>query len=128
MFCDNCGNKIQQGHKFCMTCGQTVSCRSVGETSANHVHDQKWWFRLVKVLYIVFYIPLPFVIWGVWAANSETYNYYTRKYTSTVANAFWYSLLTLIIYVVVLRLLKITFLYIAFGQRVYWHKEFKKIF
>lgn len=127
MFCENCGNTIQHGHKFCMKCGQPINTHMPNQSIIAD-HDQVWWFRMAKVIYIVLYIPLPFVLWGAWAANSESYNYYTRTYTSTAGNAFWYSLITLIIYVVILRLLKITFLYIAFGQKVQWHKEFKKFF
>jgi len=42
--------------------------------------------------------------------------------------AFWYSLLALAIYVVIARLIKIAFLYIALGQSPEWEKQFTKPF
>ena len=79
---------------------------------------------LRSTLVLVFLLVIPLV----WSENSSNYDYYTRSYTDTTGEAFWYSLLTLIIWVVVVRLIKITFLYIALAQKPQWKKEFKKFF
>lgn len=125
MFCEHCGNNIQEGHKFCMKCGKLILNHSVAQASNL---DQNWWLRVAKVIYIFLHLPLPLVLWGVWYANSTSYNYYKKVYSDTTGKAFWYSILTLIIYLVILRLIKITFLYIAFAEKANWQKEFKKFY
>jgi len=52
---------------------------------------------------------------------------YTKK-ALTFVEAFWYSLLTLIIYVAIVRLIKIAFIYIVLGQKPEWEKEFARVF
>lgn len=132
MFCEKCGSKLKENHKFCTGCGHSNLDRQESKPIIANVLDQKWWFRLAKVLYIFLYIPLPFVIIGVWAENDpySYYSSYSNQYYShgSYSEAFWYSLLILVVWVVILRLIKITFLYIAFGKKPQWKKEFKKIF
>lgn len=128
-YCTSCGTQLEESNKFCTKCGYSAMPISQKETTKNL--DEKWWHRLVKVAYIILYIPLPFVLLIVWNLNNSSYvGYYLRQpqYKDTYGKAFWYSLLALIIYVVVVRLIKITFLYITFGQKVQWKKEFKKLF
>ncbi len=127
MFCENCGNKLKDDHKFCTNCGNS-NTPEIKEEKSQALTDEKWWYRLSKVFYVLLYLPLFLVIPLVWSENSSTYNYYTSSYTDTTGEAFWYSLLTLIIWVVVVRLIKITFLYIALAQKPQWKKEFKKFF
>ncbi|MBU4275070.1 zinc ribbon domain-containing protein [Patescibacteria group bacterium] len=129
MFCEKCGNEIKENHKFCTECGHSNSTEATPKVivTPNHL-DQKWWYRLAKVFYVVLYIPLPFLIILVWGENSSSYNYYSKTYTDTIGDAFWYSLLTSAIYIVVLRLIKITFLYVSLAQKPHWKKEFKKFF
>jgi uncharacterized membrane protein len=127
MFCENCGNKLKEGHKFCTKCGNS-NTPETKEVKSQALTDEKWWYRLSKVFYVLLYLPLLLVIPLVWSENSSNYDYYTRSYTDTTGEAFWYSLLTLIIWVVVVRLIKITFLYIALAQKPQWKKEFKKFF
>ena len=128
MFCEHCGNKNDGSHKFCTKCGQPTSKEAIIEPTSNLNLDQKWWLRLAKVIYIMLHIPLPLILWIVWQANSSSYDYSAQASTDTSGTAFWYSLLALAIYMVVVRLIKITFLYIAFAQKVQWKKEFKKFF
>jgi len=122
MFCENCGSKIQEGHKFCTKCGHlvdsTIKTSSTRQTLSTL--NENWWHRLLKVLYIVGYIPLLIIIPIVWSENS--------CYYCSDGDSFWYSLLTLVIYVVVIRLIKIAVLYVAMGRRPEWKKEFKKLF
>lgn len=127
MFCENCGNKLKEGHKFCTQCGHSNAPETKQEKSPT-LSDEKWWYRLAKVFYVLLYLPLLLVIPLVWSENSSSYNYYTSSYTDTTGEAFWYSLLTLVVWVIVVRLIKITFLYIALAQKPRWKKEFKKFF
>ena len=129
MFCENCGNKLEEAHKFCVKCGHSNQKEITQKISSRSNHfDQKWWYRLAKVIYIALYIPLPFLIALVWSLNSSTYNFSTDSYSDTTGESFWYSLLALVIYIVIARLIKITFLYITFAQKPQWKREFKKLF
>jgi hypothetical protein len=131
MYCEHCGNKIDGSHKFCTKCGSSVfqvvkRGGPIQETSV--VANEKWWQRLLKVAYIVLYLPLLLIIPIVWAANASSYNYSSSSYTDTSGTAFWYCLLTLLIYMVIARLIKIAVVYIAAGRRPEWKKEFRKFF
>ncbi len=131
MFCENCGNKNDGSYKFCTKCGHpTVSSVASSDTKRNFTAtlDDRWWHRLLKVAYIILYIPLLGIIPIVWSANSSSYNYYSSSSTDTSGTAFWYCLLTLVIYMVIARLIKIAVLYIAMGRKPEWKKEFKKLF
>jgi len=125
MYCDNCGNKREVGQKFCTNCGASV--HEGFQETPSVVTDEKWWYRLLKVAYVFLYIPLPLILWLVWTENSTTYSYY-GGYQDTSGQALWYSVLTLAIYMVVVRLIKISCLYVAIGQKPLWGKEFKRIF
>lgn len=132
MFCTNCGKEIPEKSTFCTECGHPVSAHKKEAEKRTGNLDDKWWLRLAKVVYIALYIPLPFVLIGVWT-SSDPYTYYSsysREYITygSYGEAFWYSLLTLVVWVVVLRLIKITFLYISFAQKPQWKKEFRKFF
>ena len=129
MFCENCGNKLKEGHKFCTKCGHSAS--AVDENERKPVADERWWHRIAKVVYIFLYLQILWIVPAVWSVNSSSYvGYYsgTSHYEDTYGVAFWYSILTILIFVVALRLIKITFLYITFGQKPQWKKEFKKFF
>ena len=131
MFCKKCGNDIKTDGKFCIKCGAPLEKGNTEIQQPEPSHNEKWWHRLLKVLYIIVHLPLLVIIPLVWSAN-KPYSY-TGYYSGTTtygsySDAFWYSLLTLVIYLVVLRLNKIAVLYVAFGQRPKWKKEFKKFF
>lgn len=130
MFCENCGNKLKEGYKFCTKCGHSNPSEVKDEPVLS---DEKWWSRLAKVIYIGLYLPLPLVLIAVWAENSQScvssfYPTYSRTCTDTIGEAFLLTLLTLVAWVVVLRLIKIIFLYIALAQKPQWKREFKKFF
>ncbi|MCK9329516.1 MAG: zinc ribbon domain-containing protein [Candidatus Cloacimonetes bacterium] len=133
MFCEKCGNKLKENHKFCTECGQlNLEKQGSKPIIVTNTLEQKWWFRLLKVLYIILYSFLLLIIPIVWSESNSTYIGYSTtyggRYEDTYSKAFWYSLLTLLIYIAIMRLIKITFLYIAFGQKPQWKKEFKKLF
>lgn len=132
MYCQHCGNKIEDSEKFCSKCGYSVVPKATEDTHHAQIADDKWYLRLAKVIYIFLYIPLPFTLWGVWT-SSDPYSYYSsysREWISygSYEEAFWYSLLTLVIWIGVLRLLKIAVLYIATGRKPVWKREFRKLF
>jgi len=127
MFCENCGNKLKEGHKFCTKCGHS-NVQEIKEKKAPVLSDEKWWHRLSKVLYVLLYLPLLILVPLVWSENTPRYSSYFNEYYGSYGEAFWYSALTLAIYIVVVRLVKITFLYIALAQKPKWKKEFKKFF
>jgi len=135
MFCEYCGNRIDDLHKFCTKCGRATSTNKdkeiISEDKTHVSLEEKWWQRLLKVVYILLYFPLLVIVPLVWSENSSSYSgYYAGqyRYEDTYAEAFWYSLLTLIIYLIVLRMIKLATLYITIGQKPNWKKEFKKLF
>ena len=131
MFCTDCGKSIPVNSAFCVGCGKPVPRGEIKNIPAIDF-NKKWWLRLAIVIYIGLYISLPFALVGVWVDNSPEsyYNSYLRTWqqNGSYGEAFWYTLLTLIIWIVVLRIMKITFLYIVFAQKLQWRLEFKKFF
>jgi len=133
MYCENCGNKNDGSHKFCTKCDHPIALASSVSTikkNSERYLDERWWHRLLKVAYIFLYIQILWIVPAVWSANSTDYDYYGGEfhYTDTTAEAFWYSILAIVIFVVVLRLIKLTVLYIALAQKPVWRDEFKKLF
>lgn len=134
MFCENCGNKIKKGYQFCTECGHPSDGDSIkNDYSSKGDLNERWWYRLFRVLYILSYLPLIGIIITVWniyapycytSTYSYTYNYCRGSYSE----AFWYSFLALVIGVVILRLAKIIVVYVTKGQKPQWGKEFKKIY
>ena len=130
MFCEKCGSQVNN-EKFCPNCGHKIHHANT-EVEHISVSQDKWYIRLAKVVYIGLYIPLPFVLFGVWT-SSDPYSYYSsysHEYISygSYGEDFWYSLLTLVVWIVILRPMKIAVLYVFTGQKAQWKKEFKKFF
>ncbi len=124
MYCENCGNKNDDLHKFCTKCGQPIApAMSAGKPVIEPDLDQKWWHRLLKVAYIFLYLQILWIVPVVWSTNSSSY-----AGVDTYGEAFWNSLLAIVIFMVVIRLIKFTVLYIALAQKPQWKKEFKKFF
>src|SRR3989338_11021318 len=129
MFCTNCDNKIVGSQKFCIRCGIAVPPEIGMKLEDSSRYDKKWWLRIVKVLYILFYLPLPFVAFFVWDAKKLHDCGFTRVvYCGLTQEAFWYTTLTVAIWIIVLRVLKIIFHYIVFGVKPSWKTEFKKLY
>ena len=134
MFFENCGNNNESSNKFCTKCGRPTTSKEY-QTSAMgnqpRVMGERWWQRLLKVLYIFVYLQILWIVPAVWYDNSTSYvGYYGGKsnYQDTPGEAFWYAVLTAVIFVVVLRLIKITVLYVLMGIKPEWRSEFRKLF
>ena len=127
MFCINCGEKLNEEDKFCTKCGNTVSQFSHKEAAqkiekAELPDNEKWWTRLFRVLYIAAYLPLLVIIPVVWSANNYSY------YRDTFGKAFFWTLFVVVIYLSIIRLIKIAILYVTTGCKPKWQEEFKKLF
>ena len=131
MFCIKCGSEIKADDKFCTKCGYPVM-DSENQEQIISTPNERWWHRLIKVLYVIAYLPLLLIIPAVWISNKpySYYDYYSHTTTNygSYGETFWYSLLTLIIYLAVLRLIKIAVLYVVHGQKPEWKKQFQKFF
>lgn len=126
MYCEHCGEKLEQGYKFCTKCGHSTVPLQTKIAAADQPTlslNDKWWHRLLNVLYIVSYLLLFVIIPVVWSENN--YSYYGN---GSSGEALWYSFLTLIIYMALARLIKIAVLYVALGRKPEWKKEFKRLF
>lgn len=132
MYCHKCGNEIKGNDNFCTKCGQSIVVEKIIKEARNvaQITNNKWWQRLLKVVYIFLWLQILWIVPTVWILNSKDYNPFDSKYryTHTYGVAFWYSVLAIIIFVVTIRLIKITVLYIAIGQKPEWKKQFKKFF
>lgn len=127
MFCENCWNKLQKSDKFCSSCGQ----KNTDLEDNNKVHDenileQKWWLRLIKVIYVILWVPLPIIIITAWNINEPYYSTYGTYWS--YEEAFWYALVFWWLYFCLIKCIKLAFLYIALGKKPKWKQEFKKLF
>lgn len=123
MYCHKCGNETKGNDRFCIKCGNHILSEKTIKNPV--ISEDKWYLRLAKVIYIALYIPLPFVLFGVWTLN-QPYCYYEPCVLD--GEAFWYTLLTLVVWVVILRLIKIAVLYVFTAQKPKWKIEFKRFF
>jgi len=56
MFCNKCGNKIDEDSKFCEKCGETVLKETV-KTNNQTFHIKSgfpWWAKILLIIVIVF--------------------------------------------------------------------------
>ena len=79
--------------------------------------DEKWYHRLAIVVYILSHIPLIFVVQAVWLEYAREYSYYHKTYVGSDADALWLSFIAIIIYILVLRLIKMIIKYILKGTK-----------
>jgi len=129
MFCTNCGNSISESEHFCTQCGSKHNTHQTKQTAQQKVRateesGERWWHRLAKVFYIVIHLPLLLIVPLVWIENSSSY-VARGIYEDTPALATWYAFLTLVIYLIVVRLIRMTFLYIARAEKPSWKKFFR---
>src|SRR3989344_253664 len=121
MFCSNCGANINGHDHFCTQCGNKNDLYQ-SETLvqqkglSTEEFGERWWHRLARVFYIAIHLPLLLIVPLVWIENSSSY-VIRGVYEDTPALATWYAFLTLIIYLVVLRLIRITLSYITKAEK-----------
>ena len=132
MYCHKCGNNMKMHDQFCDRCGQpaVTSSEERSETDTSTSSD-KWWQRLAKVVYIFLWLQILWIVPTVWMANNDKYEgYYGGQfhYTNTDGKAFWYSVLSVVLFLISIRLLKITLQYIFLGKKPLWRKQFKQLF
>lgn len=129
MYCERCGNRVSKDESFCTKCGiQLNNDEKIPDNPHIVIPEEKWWQRTLKVLYIGAYIPLLGIIPAVWSINQPYYSSYSRETHGSYGEALWYSVLTLIVYVGILRLIKIAVLYITTAKKPLWKLELKKFF
>lgn len=130
MYCENCGNQLQESDKFCTKCGTVIHYNQQHkEILENRVSlSDKLWYRFLKVVYIILYAFVLLILPIVWSASSSYYDYRSSSTVDTSGTAFWYCILAFIIYVAIIRLIKIAVLYIAIGYKPVWKEEFKKLY
>ena len=56
MYCENCGHKMEGSDKFCTKCGTLFRPEGKEHNSATPISEEKWWQRLLKVIYILLYV------------------------------------------------------------------------
>lgn len=112
MYCENCGNKIIDGHGYCANCGKLADINKTAPVS-NEIDKKslsylktKWWYRLIKVIYFVcLIISIVFV-----AMVSYSINFIDN------GSAFCYSLLFVVIVWVIYIAIRMGFYYVVLGK------------
>lgn len=56
MHCQNCGHRLDASDKFCTKCGTAVHSEIKEQTHTSAASEGKWWYRLLKVAYILSYV------------------------------------------------------------------------
>lgn len=118
MFCEECGNRYGEGENFCIKCGNSLNgTTDLVSKKRDTKHNERWWHRLANVVYVVAHLPLLLVVPLVWSENARYYSSYSEEYRGSDGEALWYCILTIVIWVVVLRLIKIAVRYVASGVK-----------
>lgn len=118
MFCENCGNRYSDGENFCIKCGGALNGTVAATGKISRIKDdERWWHRLAKVVYVAVHLPLLLVVPIVWSENARHYSSYYKEYMGSDSDAFWYCILTIIVWLVVLRLIKMAVRYVAGGVK-----------
>ncbi len=119
MYCEKCGNEYGAEDKFCIKCGSPVG-QALGmkpRSSIDIKMNERWYHRLGTVVYVIAHLPLLIIVPLVWTENAERYSTYSRTYYGSDSEALWYCVLTIFIWVLVLRLIKMALKYIVSGQK-----------
>ena len=132
MYCEYCGHKADHGSRYCAKCGYSLKLSSPTEknsTIETLALSDSWWLRLLKVIYVALYLPLLLVAPLVWSSNAPSCStYYPQNCHGSYVTAFWYSLLAIVVYIVVIRLIKVATLYVMLGEKQKLKSEIRKLF
>ncbi len=77
--------------------------------------ENKIWYRLLKVLYILAYCTIPVIISQFWGVYKPL-------------EIIIFSILFIVFSIIVIRLIKISIIYIITGQKPEWKNEVKRFF
>lgn len=71
MFCQKCGNQIENGQRFCPKCGNCVTDAPTGGTGATSRSTGEPWGALLMFIFCVLSLAIP--IFGIimWACNHK---------------------------------------------------------
>lgn len=143
IFCNQCGSENIIEDNFCVQCGSGLDKEIFTHNQVSNIQKEErikninpsiikeeWWYRLLRVLYFVLYLPIFIIVPLVWMDN-EPYCYNSYYYDNCVnqnGESFWYSLLTLIIYIFIIRLIKLSIKYIISGKEIKWREEFRRFY
>jgi len=128
MYCEHCGNKLSESDKYCINCGKHLTPGSDHKHSHAQLSDDRWWNRLLKVAYILSYLPLVLILPLVWIESTPYYSSYSQQYYGSYGEAIWYSFLTLAIYIGIVRLIKVIVVYVVTGSKPNWRSEFRRFY
>lgn len=123
MFCTQCGNKLDEGSKFCTGCGMSQVHTSSQTQSYEQreksvqVTEEKWWHRVGVVAYVIAHLPLLIVVPIVWEDNAQRYSYILEDYIGSDSEAFWACIMTIFFWILTLRLIKMTLKYIVSAKK-----------
>ncbi len=117
MYCKECGHEYGTDEKYCIKCGKSLDSNYGGTGEGG-----RWYHRLGMVIYVFFNLLLLPVVFAVWSESSKTYvsdgGYgYNYHYEYDYVMGLWYSFLTVVVWLLVLRLIKIALRYIATGRK-----------
>lgn len=82
MYCKNCGHTVKGDKKFCVNCGHEVKGGSVESYVPIETHDERWWYRFLKVVYIVTFTAV--IGGGLAVAYSEMPHKWIDSSSSTI--------------------------------------------
>lgn len=117
MFCEKCGNKYGEAEKFCIKCGNSLGETMTPRNTPTTNKDERWWHRLANVVYVAAHLPLLLMVPLVWTENAREYSSYYKEYRGSDGEALWYCILTIVIWVAVLRLIKMAVRYVGVGVK-----------
>lgn len=100
------------------------------EENLNNVNqnlEEKWWFRIAKVVYIFLYLFLAVGVIASGVDNFYSYDTDIKSNVYTPGYALANVLVVIVVGLVLIKVIKITFFYIFLAQKPSWKKEIRKI-
>ena len=89
--------------------------------------EQKWWFRIAKVVYIFLYLFLAIGVIASGIDNFYSYDTSIKSNVYTPGNALTNVLIVIAVGLILIKAIKVIFFYIFLAQKPNWKKELSKI-
>lgn len=86
-----------------------------------------WWYRLLKILYILACIFSFLLFAYVWLQNAPIFCL-LGSCPGSYADAFLFGFEITLVYIVVIRLIKLSVVYVVEARKPEWRREFKRLF